>query len=205
MSKPRLVYFDIAGSRGEECRIALHLAGVDFDDVRVPRTDWLSMKPTTPFGSMPILELPGHRPLAHSNAILAYLGRQHGLHPQDALEAAYHEAMMCQVEDLRQNVGPTLRITDEEKKREVREELASGYLPAWGSFVEQQLGDGPFVGGAKLQVADIKLYMVVRWLATGTVDHIPVTVFDHCPKLMRLYKAVGEHAGVKAWLERGSR
>ena len=32
MSKPRLIYFDFAGSRGEECRIALHLAGVDFDD-----------------------------------------------------------------------------------------------------------------------------------------------------------------------------
>ena len=27
MTKPRLVYFDFAGSRGEECRIALHLAG----------------------------------------------------------------------------------------------------------------------------------------------------------------------------------
>ena len=35
MSKPRLIYFDFAGSRGEECRIALHLAGVDFEDVRV--------------------------------------------------------------------------------------------------------------------------------------------------------------------------
>ena len=35
MSKPRLTYFDFAGSRGEECRIALHLAGIDFDDVRV--------------------------------------------------------------------------------------------------------------------------------------------------------------------------
>lgn len=40
MTKPRLAYFDFAGSRGEECRIALHLAGVDFDDVRVAGADW---------------------------------------------------------------------------------------------------------------------------------------------------------------------
>ena len=35
MNKSRLTYFDFAGSRGEECRIALHLAGIDFDDMRV--------------------------------------------------------------------------------------------------------------------------------------------------------------------------
>ena len=34
MTRPRLIYFDFAGSRGEECRIALHLAGIDFEDVR---------------------------------------------------------------------------------------------------------------------------------------------------------------------------
>jgi hypothetical protein len=27
-------------------------------------------------------------------------------------------------------------------------------------------------------------------------------VFDHCPKLLRLYRAVGEHEGVKTWLTR---
>jgi hypothetical protein len=31
---------------------------------------------------------------------------------------------------------------------------------------------------------------------------VPATVFDHCPKLLRLYRAVGEHEGVKAWLAR---
>ncbi|MES2128777.1 MAG: glutathione S-transferase family protein [Pseudomonadota bacterium] len=205
MTKPRLIYFDIAGSRGEECRIALHLAGVDFDDVRIAREQWPAMKAETPFGAMPILELPGKPALGQSNAILVYLGRQHRLHPQDAFEAAQHEALMSFVEDLRHNVGPTLRIADEAQKRAAREELARGYLPAWGSYVEQQLGAGPFVGGDILNVADIKLYMVVRWLASGTVDHIPTTVFAHCPKLMALYQAVGAHAGIKGWIERASR
>lgn len=205
MSKPRLVYFDFAGSRGEECRLALHLADIDFDDVRVANAEWLATKPNTPFGALPILELPGKPPLAQSNAILTYIGRQHGLHPKDDLEAAHHEALMEYVEELRYNVGPTLRITDEVQKRAAREELACNYLPTWGTHVEAQLGDHPFVGGDKLQVADLKLYMVVRWLTSGTVDHVPTTVFDHCPKLMRVHREVGAHPGVKAWLERTTR
>jgi glutathione S-transferase len=205
MSKPRLIYFDFAGSRGEECRIALSLAGVDFEDVRVSSTDWPAVKPTTPFGSLPVLELPGKLALAQSNAILVYLGRQHGLHPKNDFEAAQHEALMDYVEDLRHTVGPTLRISDETQKRAARVDLARNYLPTWGTNVENQLTEHPFVGGDNLHVVDLKLYMVVRWFASGTVDHVPNTVFDHCPKLMRVYQEVGEHSGVKAWLERAAR
>jgi prostaglandin-H2 D-isomerase / glutathione transferase len=204
MSKPRLIYFDFAGSRGEECRIALYLAGVDFEDVRVPGAEWKALKPTTPFGSMPIMELPGKPALAQSNAILCYIGRLHGLHPRDEFEAARHEALMNYAEELRHQITLTLRISDEAHKRAAREALARDDLPTWGSNVERQLGAGPFIGGETLNVADIKLYMVVRWLASGTLDHVPTTVFDHCPKLQRLYVAVGEHPGVKGWLARSS-
>ena len=87
MSKPKLTYFDIAASRGEECRLALQIAGVDFEDVRIKMADWPAVKGTTPFGSVPVLELPGIPPLAHSNAILGLIGRKHGLHPKDDIEA----------------------------------------------------------------------------------------------------------------------
>lgn len=204
MSKPRLIYFDFAGSRGEECRLALHLAGVDFEDVRIPGADWPALKPKTPYGSMPILELAGKPPLAQSNAILVYIGRQYGLHPKDDLEAAYHEALMEYVEDLRHAVGPSMRIADEAQKRAAREELARDYLPAWGSNVERQLGDHPFVGGDTLHVVDLKLYMIVRWLTSGAVDHVPTTVLDSFPKLMRVFQQVGDHSGVMAWLGRAT-
>lgn len=205
MSKPRLIYFDFAGSRGEECRIALHLAGVDFDDVRVQGKDWPAMKDATPFGAMPVLEMPGKPALAQSNAILVFIGRQHHLHPADDFEAARHEALMCAAEDLRHATTPVFRIADPVQKREAREAFAANELRIWGSQVERQLGDGPFVGGATLHVADIKLYMIVRWLTSGVVDHVPTTAFDHCPKLLRLFHAVGEHPGVRAWLARSKK
>ena len=204
MAKPRLTYFDFAGSRGEECRMALHLAGIDFEDRRVSNADWKAMKPGMPFGALPVLETPGHAPLAHCNAILVLIGRQHGLHPTDAFEAAAHESIMCAVEELRHTITPTLRITDPEQKRQAREALAANELSTWGSQVEAQLGDGPFVGGAKIQVTDLKLYMVVRWLTSGTLDHVPTKVLDHCPKLLRLFRAVGEHEGIRGWLAKSA-
>jgi glutathione S-transferase len=202
MTKPRLIYFDFAASRGEECRIALYLAGIDFEDVRIQRADWPALKAGTPFGSLPVLEIPGKPPLGHSNAILHLIGRRHGLHPDDDFERARHEALMEHVEDLRHIVGPTMRMSDETQKQARREELVRDYLPSWGAQVERQLGDGPFVGGDKLCVVDIKLFMVVRWFVSGALDHIPTTVLDHCPKLKRLFVAVGEHPGVKTWFAR---
>jgi glutathione S-transferase len=203
MSKPRLFYFDAPVSRGEECRLALHVAGVDFEDVRVKREEWPALKPTTPFGSVPVYEVPGHAPLGQSNAILVLVGRQHGLHPADLFEAARHEAMLGHVEDLRATVTPSMRMADAAEKKKAREALVQSFFPTWGAFAEKQIGEGPFFGGAKLFVVDIKLHMAVRWFAGGAVDHVPPTVFSAFPKLMRVHDSVRDDARIKAWYAKG--
>jgi len=201
MTRPRLTYFDMPVSRGEECRLAFVLAGVDFEDRRLSRDEWAALKPTTPFGAVPVLEVEGHAPVAQSNAILALIGRLHGLHPADPYEAARHEAVMAAVEDLRAMVQPSARLPDD-AKREAREVLAATSLPAWGRFVEAQLGEGPFYAGAKPSVVDVKLYVGVRAFRNGVMDYIPTTVFDGSPKLIRLCDAVAAHPAVKAWYAR---
>jgi len=202
MAKPKLIYFNAPVSRGEECRLALHVAGVDFEDVRIDGASWPAMKEQTPYGSMPVLELPGHPPFAHSNAILVLIGRRHGLHPTDDFEAARHEGMMQHVEDLRHRVSPTIRLPEAERKA-AREALVADYLPAWGRFAEKNIHGDPFFGGAKLNVVDLKIHMAVRWFAGGKVDHIPATIFAGYPKLMRVHDAVRDHPGVKSWYARG--
>jgi prostaglandin-H2 D-isomerase / glutathione transferase len=199
MTRPKLTYFDAPVSRGEECRLALHISGVDFEDERIHRKDWVAMKPNSPFGGLPMLAMPGRPTLAQSNAILVFIGREHGLHPLDNFEAARHEALMGHVEDLRAIVGPTVRIADEDAKRKAREALVASYLPKWAEFTEKHLGDGPFVGGVKLHVVDLKLHMVVRWFASGTLDHVPATIFADCSKLNRVHDAVRDDAHVRAW------
>lgn len=199
MSKPKLTYFDAPVSRGEECRLALHAAGVDFEDNRLSREAWLAAKPHTPFGAVPTYEIPGKPILGHTNAILVLIGREHGLHPADPFDAARHEGMMNHVEDLRAAVTPSMRMSDPEAKKAAREALARDYLPLWAAQANAQIGDGPFFGGEKLHVVDFKLLMAVRWFRGGAIDHVPSTVFDDAPKLIRLHDAVDAHPSVRAW------
>ncbi|MEO8703873.1 MAG: glutathione S-transferase family protein [Kofleriaceae bacterium] len=202
MTKPKLTYFDAPVSRGEECRLALHVAGVEFEDDRVKREDWPAVKAAAPFGAVPLYTLPGQPPIAHSTAILTLIGRQHGLHPSDDVEAARHEGLMAFVEEMRHRVGPTMAIKDAAERKAAREAIATDFLPTWAGYAEKQIGDGPFLSGAKLNVADIKLYMGVRWFRSGVVDHIPGSVFDAFPKLVRHHDAVANDARIAAWRAR---
>jgi prostaglandin-H2 D-isomerase / glutathione transferase len=195
----KLTYFDAPVSRGEECRLAFHVAGVAFDDERIPNAEWATRKPATPFGALPTLSVDG-KLLGQSNAILALIGRRHGLHPKDDFEAARHESVMMHVEDLRAQLGPTLRMKDPEQKKVAREALAADYIPAWSTFADRQIGDaGPFFAGNAIHVVDIKLFVVLRWIKNGTVDHVPATIFDGHTKLMRVYDAVRTDPRIVSW------
>lgn len=204
--KITLTYFDIAASRGEECRLALHTAGVEFHDNRINFEQWAALKPTTPFGSLPTLEIEGRGILAHSNAILTFIGRSHDLHPRDLWEAARHEALMCSVEEMRGQVSPTMRIKDPEEKKAAREALARDYLPGWGEKFERQLGDpAPFLAGDRMNVADIKIYIGIKWFRAGVLDHIPTDVFAPFTKLNTIVDAVGQHQRIADWSAKTSK
>ena len=201
MAQYKLSYFAFPGGRGEDCRLAMHVAGVDFEDDRVPPKEWPQRKASTPYGAMPVLEVEGKGTLAQSNAILAYLGRATGLHPGDSFEAARHEAVMASVEELRHQVQNTFKIKDDDDKKRARIEIAEGPLRTWAANVEAQITDGPFFSGADLNVVDLKLLIVMKWFATGGVDHIEPSVFDDFPKLKSLYQAAKTHPKVAQWYE----
>ena len=197
MAKYKLTYFDFPASRGEECRLALHAAGIAFEDHRIQFPQWADLKATTPWGSLPVLETDGQAPLAQSNAILAYVGRTYGLHPQDAWEAARHEGIMQSVEDLRLGFGTT-GSKDEDEKKAKREAFAAGPLKSWASNVSAQI-KGPFTGGDTLQVADIKVWSIVNSVLSGTYDHIPGSVLDEYNKVLGLHAAVAAHPKIAEW------
>ncbi len=201
MTRYRLTYFDFPGSRGEECRLALFVNGVDFEDRRVKGETWKELKPTTPYGSVPTLEREGRGTLAQANAILSYIGRSYGHHPKDAWDAARHEAVFSAVEELRGAIAPTGDTQDEGEKKQRREAFADGYLQRWCASIEKQI-QGPFFEGDDLHLADIKLFVICQALMNGAYDHIGASAFESFPKLRALHQAVAEHPKVRAWRER---
>jgi glutathione S-transferase len=201
MTTYKLTYFQNSSSRGEECRLALHLAGLPFEDERLSVEQWAARKASTPFGALPVLTVDGQQ-LAQSNAILRFIGSQHGLHPTEPFEAARHESVLCAVEDLRAKMTPIIRIKDEPERKRVRQEAAQGYMQEWGAAVERQIGAGPFLAGERLNIADVKLFIAAGAYLKGTVDHIPTDVFSAFPRLLRLIDAVKQHPRVVDWYSR---
>jgi len=199
MAKIKLTYFDFPRSRGEEVRLALNLAGVAFDDNRIDFQTFGKIKSDLPFGSLPILEVEGQGVFAQSNAILRLIGRQHGLHPQDPFEAARHDALMDAAEDFRLRVSPASRIKDEAEKKAAKQELASDFIPQWARNIESLIGNGPFVSGSQPSVADIKLYMIHKWISGGGIDDIPADLFDPYPKLGAVATGIKNHPAIVAW------
>ena len=191
-----LTYFDFDASRGLECRLALTAAGLAFTDDRVQRGQWPGLKPTVPYGALPVLTLDGRR-LAQCSAILGYVGRNHGLHPADPWAAAEHDAVMMSVEDLRYKMPGGKHLSDEEKKA-AREDFAAGFLRQWASTLSDRIA-GPFLEGDTLNVADIKVYVILRAYLSGGYDHVPASHFDAFPKLLALYAAVDAHPVVRAY------
>ena len=199
MSMPKVTYFDFAGSRGEEVRLALVIAGVAFDDNRVKPDEFARMKAELPFGSLPILEMPGHGVFAETNAILRLIGRLHRLHPDDPWDGARHDAVLEAGEELRQRLSATSRISDAAEKKATRQALAADYIPRWAKGIERLIGEGPFVGGAQPAVADIKVYMIEKALSGGNFEDISTAVLDPFERLKTVARGIASHTAVQAW------
>ena len=192
-----LTYFDFPGGRGEDARIALHVAGAEWIDDRFSGS-WPEKKPQTPFGALPTLDVPGKGLLSQSNAILSYIGREHGLLPADSFEAARHEAIMNAVEELRATIAAT-GSADADVKKAARQAFAAGYFLRWAAGVSAEIL-GPFIGGATLSVADLKLYVAMRSYPKGVYDDVPTDILDAFPKITALIAATEAHPRVADWL-----
>ena len=200
MAKLKLTYFDFHGGRGEPARIALSMGGIPFEDERVKGTDWERRKPSTPFGALPLLEKDGEI-LAQSNAINRYVGRLTNLYPSDPWQAALCGEIMEAVEDITSKIAATMFLSDEQKKVQ-RKALVEGPLPFYLARLQQTLEahGGRYFAGGKLSVADLKVFVLIRQLKSGVLDHVPADLPDRiAPKLIEHYERMQNEPGVKAY------
>ena len=201
MPKLVLAYFDFDGSRGETARLAMHLAGIPFEDRRIPTKDWPAERDQMSFQALPVLEVDGTQ-IAQSNTINRYLGRLGGLYPKDDWQAARVDEVMDAVEDISTRIGQTMRIDDAAAKKAAREALAAGPLPRFLQQIEARLkaGGGEWFAENRLTVADLKCYYWVRWLKSGALDHIPADIVDrHAPLLVQHFERVKSHPKIAAY------
>jgi prostaglandin-H2 D-isomerase / glutathione transferase len=200
MPKLVLIYFDIDGSRGEAARLAMHLAGIAFEDRRIPRNDWAALRDQFPFHALPVLEVDG-KVIAQSNTINRYVGKLTGLYPKDDWQAAQVDEVMDAVEDITTRIGSTFAL-DGDARKKAREALAAGSLARFLQQLNARLeaGGGEWFVENRLTVADLKCFLWIRWLKSGVLDHIPADIVDrHAPLLARHLDRVRSHPGITAY------
>ena len=201
MSRLKLTYFDFNGGRGEAARLAMAIGNVPFEDERVALGDWPSVRDTTPFGQVPVLNVDGEV-ITQTNTINRFVGRLSGLYPDDALEAARCDEVMSALEDLMCQIVPTLFMEDGDEKRRAREALAEGPIPFYVKRVGEMLEKrgGEYFADGRLTMADLKVFLWVRYLRSGMLDHVPTDLPDKiAPNLVAHFERINSHPAIVSW------
>lgn len=200
MSKYKLTYFDFNGGRGEPIRIAFHSAGIAFEDHRIPFEEFLRTRNDMRFTCAPELEIDGIT-VTQSNSILRYVGKTAGLYPKDDVQALYCDEAMDAVEDLLHQVVQTFGLEGDELKA-AREKLTAGWISIYVKGLAEILerAGGKYFADNRLTIADLKVYVQIRSLRAGTLDHVPTDLVDKlAPVLVQHQERVGNDPIVTAY------
>jgi prostaglandin-H2 D-isomerase / glutathione transferase len=193
MPQLKLTYFDFHGGRGEPTRLALHIGGIAFEDHRFPGASFPEVRKTAPLGQVPVLEIDGVQ-VTQSDAITRYAGQLAGLYPKDAFQALLCDEVMQALEDASVLIGATFGLTGDAQK-EARTKLVAGPLPRYLGWLQNQLQahGGTFFADGKLTIADLKVFVFLRGLMSGQLDHVPTDlVATQAPQLAAFVQRIGQ-------------
>ncbi len=173
MTSYKLTYFDFDGGRGEPIRIAFHAAGIDFEDIRWSFPEFSELRQDTRFNAVPVLEIDGAA-VTQSDGLSRYVGKLAGLYPEDDLQALYCDEALGAVEDTYHHIVQTFGLQGDELKK-AREKLVDGWLSVYLRGLGELLarGGGEYFADNRLTVADLKVFVQIRSLLAGTLDHVP--------------------------------
>jgi glutathione S-transferase len=178
MTQLKLTYFDFHGGRGEPARLALAIGGIAFEDHRFSYAEFAEVRKATPFGQVPTLHVDGVQ-ITQCDSILRYAGKLAGLYPTDPFQALLCDEVMYVVEEAGVKIGPTFRLSGEEQKA-ARLALVNGSMPVYLGWLQSQLlaHGGEYFADNRLTIADLKVFVDVRGLNSGRLDHIPTDLVE---------------------------
>ena len=201
----KLTYFPVT-SRGESVRLALALSGIPFEDVRIPLPQWRELKPTTPWGTLPVLELADGTVVGQSRAITRLVAKGTGLYPDDEVLAAFVDECMDGADDIMSvtyQQGAGLSGAEKIAKR------AAACLEGGATYVSVQRCEklyerigaaGPLLTG-ELTVADLYLFSSVSHIICGFMDGVTPEFLVAFPRVQAVCKAVATLPKLVAYWE----
>ncbi len=200
MNAYKLTYFDIDGGRGEPIRIALHAAGLAFEDIRWSFPEFGEKRETARFNAVPFMEIDG-KLITQSNALCRYIGKMSNLYPEDPLQALYCDEVLEALEDITHYMVQTFGLEGNELET-AREKFMNGRLTVCLKGLDELLtrGGGEYFANKRLTVADLKTAVYLKNIRSGGLDHVPADFVDTLtPALAKLQDRVDNHPIVLAY------
>lgn len=180
------------------------IGGLPFDDERFKFDQFDEIKKRMPYKAVPIMTLDG-KVYAQTHAILRYIGRLVDLYPvDDPIQALRVDEVVDTLTDLFASVYSYMG-DDKERLRTGREKLVKEDIPKFFGGLEKRVevfGDGPFVVGDSVTIADLALVSLVNTFKCGVLDFVETDVVDGYTRMMRSYCAVMEMPQVREWYKK---
>ena len=189
------------GACSQAAHIILHEAGLPHDSVKVDirakklddGSDYLRINPK---GAVPALELDDGQLLTENAVILQYIAEKAGAfellpQPGDLQRYRVLEWLNFIATELHKGFGPLFNpAAGEDTKQLARDTIAKKL-----DFVEQQMGDKPYLMGERFTLPDAYLFVILGWTRTMNID------LNGWPKLAAFRERMSRRESVREVLE----
>jgi len=194
--KLKLTYFGLRG-RGEASRWLLAYAGAEYEDHRIAFEQWPELKPKTPCGGLPVLNVNGTE-VAQSVAVARYVAREFKLDGKNNVEKAQGDMIVDCITDaflefLKEKFGKENNFKDE-------------FYPKWLVMMDKLLtkNGGKHFVGKEITWADIMFAALMNdiLVSAATAKWGETVVFGEHKCLQDLYHCVMNTPSIKKWVEK---
>ncbi|XP_067413493.1 hematopoietic prostaglandin D synthase [Emydura macquarii macquarii] len=188
----KLTYFNLRG-RAEIIRYLFAYSDIKYEDRRIEQVDWPKIKPTIPFGKIPILEVDGVT-IHQSLAIARYLAKETGLAGQTLLEQALVDAIVDTIDDFMSTFPWGEKNQD--VKQQAFDDLLTNTAPGLLRDLNSFLGDNKWLVGNSVTWADF------YWdVCSTTLLFLKPGLINNHPKLLALKERVQALPAITAWIK----
>ena len=204
----KLIYFNLPFWRAEISRLPLFIANIDFEDFRPSNEEWDYAKVNgkmrdgtiIPFRELPVLSINGQS-VAQTMAIARICGKLGGMYPEDIIEAGRVDQIIIAVENINALLSPSMREKDPVKKKAMRQELTSNELPKYLGYLQDvfDTNNSEWFVGSDMTTADLAVWSLLGWIASGVIDDISVEVIRPFDGLVRLYNEINKNPRIREW------
>ena len=172
---------------------------MEYEDKRLTSEQWTELKPKSPTGVLPVLEVDG-KMYPGSGPIARFVAERYGVAGTNDLENLEIAGIVDTIGDCQSKLWPAFFEKNETRKAELMKEARETHIPKCLGILEKLAGAnnsaGGWLCGPKVTYADLTFFVVSGYISKAAPD-----VFDKYPALKKLITSIENLPNIAKWLK----